>query len=248
MRGIWDIHSHILNGVDDGADTLEESLEILRAESVQGVEHVILTPHYRAGMFEPHMELVGQRYRLLKRAVKETWEREGRKERMTLYLGCEFHASMNMIEILKAKERPAMADTQYVLVEFSRMDSFLYIRERCFAMMQSGYYPIIAHAERCQTLCQSDMEHLERLEADGCLIQLNAGSVLGEGGWDIKRWCNKAIKGGLIHFVASDAHNLKTRKPRLDECYRILQRKHGSSVADRLLIDNARELFGNDTQ
>lgn len=245
MRGIWDIHSHILNGVDDGADTLEESLEILKMESSQGVEHVILTPHYRAGMFEPDMELINQKYCVLKNAVKETWERENRKKSMTLYLGCEFHADMNMTTILDAKKRPAMAGTQYVLVEFSRMESFLYIRERCFALMQRGYYPIIAHAERCLTLCQNDMEHLERLEADGCLIQLNAGSVLGEGGWTIKRWCHKAIRAGVVHFIASDTHDLKTRKPRMDECYRIRQKKHGISTAEGLLIYNAQELFMN---
>ena len=243
MKGMWDIHSHILNGIDDGARTLEEALAILKIEASQGVEHVILTPHYRIGMFEPDMELINQQYSLLKKAVREVWEHENARGSMKLYLGCEFHSNMDMIETLDAKRRPTMAGTRCVLVEFSSIDYFTYMRERCFSLLNNGYRPIIAHAERYDTLRQNNMKHLEELKEIGCLIQINASSILGEDGWLIRRWCHNAIKKNLVHFIASDAHDLSIRRPRMDECYALLKKKYGKSVARRLLIRNAQNLF-----
>ncbi|MFR7830719.1 MAG: CpsB/CapC family capsule biosynthesis tyrosine phosphatase [Blautia wexlerae] len=96
MKGLYDIHCHILPGVDDGARNMEESLWMLNKEYQEGVRHVILTPHFRYDMFEPHMNIVTRQFMQLRRAAMNIGD-----EGMRLYLGCELHSSMDMVECLK---------------------------------------------------------------------------------------------------------------------------------------------------
>ena len=87
MKGLYDIHCHILPGVDDGARNMEESLWMLNKEYQEGVRHVILTPHFRYDMFEPHMNIVTRQFMQLRRAAMNIGD-----EGMRLYLGCELHS------------------------------------------------------------------------------------------------------------------------------------------------------------
>ena len=96
MKGLYDIHCHILPGVDDGARNMEESLWMLNKEYQEGVRHVILTPHFRYDMFEPHMNIVTRQFMQLRRAAMNIGD-----EGMRLYLGCELHSSMDMVECLR---------------------------------------------------------------------------------------------------------------------------------------------------
>lgn len=96
MKGLYDIHCHILPGVDDGSRNMEESLWMLNKEYNEGVRHVILTPHFRYDMFEPHMNIVTRQFMQLRRAAMNIGE-----DGMRLYLGCELHSSMDMVECLK---------------------------------------------------------------------------------------------------------------------------------------------------
>ena len=124
MKGLYDIHCHILPGVDDGARNMEESLWMLNKEYQEGVRHVILTPHFRYDMFEPHMNIVTRQFMQLRRAAMNIGD-----EGMRLYLGCELHSSMDMVECLKKGRRLTLAGSRYVLVEFSNGDEKNYIEE-----------------------------------------------------------------------------------------------------------------------
>ena len=107
MRDLYDIHCHILPGVDDGAKDMDMALSMIEKEIDAGVETIILTPHFRKEMFEPDMEDIWSAYDTL---VDETKNRNIR-----LYLGCEFHANMEMVETLDRDFRPTLADSRYVL-------------------------------------------------------------------------------------------------------------------------------------
>ena len=143
MKGLYDIHCHILPGVDDGARNMEESLWMLNKEYQEGVRHVILTPHFRYDMFEPHMNIVTRQFMQLRRAAMNIGD-----EGMRLYLGCELHSSMDMVECLKKGRRLTLAGSRYVLVEFSNGDEKNYIEERVRSLLMNGFIPIIAHVER----------------------------------------------------------------------------------------------------
>ena len=134
MKGLYDIHCHILPGVDDGARNMEESLWMLNKEYQEGVRHVILTPHFRYDMFEPHMNIVTRQFMQLRRAAMNIGD-----EGMRLYLGCELHSSMDMVECLKKGRRLTLAGSRYVLVEFSNGDEKNYIEERVRSLLMNGF-------------------------------------------------------------------------------------------------------------
>ena len=117
MKGLYDIHCHILPGVDDGARNMEESLWMLSKEYKEGVRHVILTPHFRYEMFEPHMNIVTRQFMQLRREAIKIGQGD-----LQLYLGCELHSSMDMVECLKKGRSLTLACSRYVLVEFSNSD------------------------------------------------------------------------------------------------------------------------------
>lgn len=112
-EGIFDIHCHIVPGVDDGAADIEETRKLLEMEYKQGVRNIILTPHFRFQMFETPLEKVQRQFRLAEEAAADI------SKDLHLYLGCEFHANMEMLPMLREKKVATMAGSRYVLVEFS---------------------------------------------------------------------------------------------------------------------------------
>ena len=200
MKGLYDIHCHILPGVDDGARNTEESLWMLNKEYNEGVRHVILTPHFRYDMFEPHLNIVTRQFMQLRRAAMNIGE-----EGMRLYLGCELHSSMDMVECLKKGRRLTMAGSRYVLVEFSNGDEKKYIEERVRSLLMNGYIPIIAHVERYKAT-RNDIGFLTELKQMGAYIQVNADTISGQDGFGARTFAKKVMKQGLLDFVGSDGH------------------------------------------
>ena len=142
MQGLIDMHCHIVPGVDDGARDLYDAAKILQLEYRNQVQSVIVTPHYRAGMFETPQKEVERQFQRIDEMTRRS--RSG----MRVYLGCEYHTNAHMVEDLKKGLRPTMAGTEYVLVEFSGRHNYQIIRNQVYALLAAGYRPIIAHAER----------------------------------------------------------------------------------------------------
>ena len=100
MKGIYDIHCHIVPGVDDGAKDLKTSVRMLQKEYDDGVRNIIATPHFRYDMFEPSLEQVKKQFLRVRKAAAEIGE-----DGIQMYLGCELHSSMDMTDCLKKGER-----------------------------------------------------------------------------------------------------------------------------------------------
>ena len=113
MKGIYDIHCHIVPGVDDGAKDLKTSVRMLQKEYDDGVRNIIATPHFRYDMFEPSLEQVKKQFLRVRKAAAEIGE-----DGIQMYLGCELHSSMDMTDCLKKGERLTMSGSRYVLTEF----------------------------------------------------------------------------------------------------------------------------------
>ena len=238
MTGIYDLHSHILPNIDDGSSSLEETEQMLRKEYQDGVRVIFSTSHYRKGMFEPDLAAVMAQYekvRVLASSIASD---------LTILLGCEFHANMNMTEMLNNKERPTLNNTEFVLTEFSARWWFDEIRERCNALLVSGYTPIIAHPERYPDLCK-DMDNIRMLVNMGVYMQVNAGSIIGEEGRKAKKFCKKLMKENLLHFVGSDAHNMGDRPPMMKECADYMTKLMGEEYTRKILIENPEEIILN---
>lgn len=230
-----DIHCHILPNVDDGPDKAEESIRILKEMQKQGIRHVIVTPHYREDMFEPSMKRVLDSYRSLRQAAREM--------DISLHLGCEYYRNEKMVEDLEKKRRPTMAGSHYVLVEFSTDDMFVTIRNYIYELVTHGYRPIVAHVERYRSCQQA--EKIQELKELGALIQINAGSVLGEDGWKLKRFCFVLMKADVVDFIASDTHNTKSRRQNLQKCASYVEKKMGRRYTARIFVENPLNILKN---
>ena len=230
-----DIHCHILPKVDDGPDSVEESLKILKDMRRQGIKHIIVTPHYRPEMFEPSMKRVIYSYRHLRDIAYNMG--------VSMSLGCEYYRNEQIIDHMDNRKRPSMAGSRYVLIEFSMNDLFPTVRNYVYELVTHGYQPIVAHVERY--FCCQKMEKIQELKDMGALIQVNAGSVLGEEGWKLKKFCLELMKKDLIDFIASDTHNTSDRKLNLKKCASYVTKKMGKQYAERIFFNNPLNILKN---
>lgn len=236
MRGLCDIHCHVIPGVDDGAADFEEALKMIKREYQEGVRMIIATPHFRTGMFETPRETVIRRFEQLRQRVRE--EKCG----IELYLGCEFHSNMDMVKYLNQSYAYTLADSKYVLVEFSAGDEKRYIQERLYSVLCNGYRPVIAHIERYSCV-RKNMDFIEELIRMGAQVQVNAGSILGEMGFSVKRFTRKLLKQGFIHYIGSDAHNVTYRSSRMNEAYYYITKIAGERYAESVFYDNPQRII-----
>lgn len=231
MEGMIDIHCHVVPGVDDGAKTLYDSGKILQKEYFDGVQAVIVTPHYRRGMFETSQEQINRQFEKLHKMTAKS--RSG----MKVYLGCEYHSNFAMVRDLKKGLRPTMAGSKYVLTEFSSRHTYTNIRNQIYDLVAAGYKPIIAHAERYPCLID-DYSRTVELVRSGARVQLSSGNVMGAMGRREKKYCHYLLKNGLVSFIATDAHDVEIRKPDLKECADYIVKKYGEDYAADIFIRN----------
>lgn len=239
MKNLFDIHCHIIPQVDDGAKSMDMALKMLQMEYDDGVRSIILTPHYRREMFETPEEKIERQFALLKEKAQEKIGKT-----LHLYLGCEFHANMTMVETLLDKERPTMAGSDYVLTEFSSATDFTFARERIYDLVSHGFIPIVAHVERYPEI-RKDMGNLAALKDIGAYLQVNAESILGGEGFAVKRFCKKLIKNDMLDFVGTDCHRTDKRIPNLGPCAEYMEKKMGKEYTERILIRNPRKIIQN---
>ena len=236
MTGLYDIHTHILPMIDDGSTSMEETMKMLRMEYEDGVRTIFATSHYRQGMFEPALTDYMEKLSDVQQAAAEKYED------LRILPGCEFHANMDMVEMLLKGQRPTLGCSRCVLTEFKGPSERSFIKERCYALKSHGFQPIIAHAERYEAF-RKHMDFLEEMVDMGVYIQLNAESIIGADGFGMKQFCKKAIRRDLVHFVGSDAHGSRHRKPQIGAAVAYLTRLIGREGCEELLIDNPKTLI-----
>lgn len=231
MIGMVDMHCHIVPRVDDGPHSKEEVQQLLKKEYDSGVRTIILTPHYRKGMFETDSHTVIKYAMLVKQiAVEMNLDLE-------ICLGREYHANNDMIEELDQDESLRMNGGRYVLVEFSSSYAYSKVRNWIYQLITSGYKPIIAHIERYPMVIDR-MEKLEELVRLGAQIQVSSGAVLGEHGLAAKMFTRKLLKKHMVDFIGSDAHDLKDRVPNLDVCATYVEKRFGAEYAKEIFVNN----------
>lgn len=223
-----DIHSHVLPEVDDGSENIVQSLEMLKEAERQGITDIVLTPHYRADYLTERAD-IEQKFGVLKSAAKENGIN------ISLYLGQEIYAFRDMVKWLKEGKLLSMNGTKYVLVEFSAKQE-MDIPETVYMLKSHGFIPIVAHLGR---YFYADTETAREIKEIGGLVQINATSLCDS--FFYRRKAMNFIKEGLVDFVASDVHF--KRKNDMLKAYKIVSKKFGVSVADRLFTENAKILL-----
>ena len=236
MRGIVDIHNHILPGVDDGAGSIKEAADMCALAIEEGIKTIVVTPHYHPG----RQAAGNDRRDSVLQQLEEEIEIRGLK--LEIYRGNEIYYSAQAVEDLQAGKARTMGSSQYVLTEFSPGAEYSYIRMGLNHLIQEGYRPIIAHVERYKEVVCEKSRVYDLVEMGG-YIQINAGGIMGMSGRKVKAFCNEMLKEELAHFVATDAHDLNNRAPRIKKCADYIIKKYGAAYAKRLFIDNPQKML-----
>jgi len=232
-----DIHCHILPDLDDGSDSVETSCAMAEMAIVDGITHVIATPHAHPNYpFLP--ELVRQRRDELQANF------EGR---LVLATGCDFHLSFeNLQDIRYDPARYTLNQKNYLLVEFADYSIPPSLDQALHDMQLAGLHPIVTHPER-NPLIRAQPERLFAWLRQGCYAQVTAQSLLGRFGETAQEASEEWLDAGAVHFVASDAHNLTSRPLRLKEAWDHIAQTRGEDVDQALLEDNPRAAFAGNS-
>ena len=242
-RKFIDIHSHIVFGADDGAESLDEAIELLKLNRDEGAYAVFATPHYGIeNIYTPDAALVMQKFELLKeRAEKEVPE-------VKLYLGTEWYCAFSLARRIRCREAFRMNDTDYILTEFLEYGEAHEKPEKIFAnlteLKKEGFRPILAHPERYKAL-QDDWDLARKLHEDGILLQVNAYSLEPEGSLKTKSLARWLAEERMISFIGSDMHGTRpgARRPRMKEGINWLYENTDGEYADAVAFGNAEKLL-----
>lgn len=235
-----DIHTHILYNIDDGSKSKEETIEMLKIAIKDGIKTIFATPHYIYGVNSYTANQLENRYNEIVQYIKEE------KLPLQLILGNEVFLDENIVDALITGDCHTLGDSNYVLTECYNNAKIEFIKPILYKMMLNNYKPIIAHVERL-IHCQDDIEKIEELKDIGCLLQVNAGSITHSKSRNDKKIIYKLLKDEKIDFIASDAHNTRSRKPGLKKAYTIVSKKFGQTLADDVFINNPNMIIHNYT-
>jgi protein-tyrosine phosphatase len=228
-----DVHCHILPGLDDGPKAIEESLAMAESAIADGITHVVATPHSST-------EYVFN-FRRVRQVRDELQAAIG--DKLILATGCDFHLNPENLAALRADApRFCINQNNYLLVEFSEFSIPPSTDQTLHEMQLMGIHPVITHPER-NAILHVQRGHLPKWLKLGCYVQVTAGSLTGVFGAkpqeDALRW----IEEGLVHIVASDAHNTKRRPLKLQPAYDVVRERFGEEKARALFVDNPRAAF-----
>jgi len=228
-----DLHTHILPGVDDGSVDLEMSLAMGRFGVEQGLSVVAATPHF----YEiPDWGLVKAKVAELQQAFDEN------QIPLKLVAGAEIFIDLDILEMDTA-EIPTYGDGgKFCLIEFPLRQVPIYVEQVLFNLQTRGITPIIAHPERYAEVVEDPNLALHWIN-QGCLIQMNAGSILGRFGSKIQEVAEIMLTHHMVHLVGSDAHGSERRRLNLKEAFQVLEDLLGSEQALDLVQTNPKEIL-----
>ena len=228
-----DIHCHILPGVDDGAENMDEAVAMARMAWESGVRTIIATPHcnlpgetgnYRSGAMT-------RRFNSLRKAVRDAGID------LEILPGAEVLCTPKVPQLLDEKKLITLAGSRYLLVEFFFDEHLDAIDELLEQIAARGFVPVIAHPERYEAVQQAPHAVI-RWFRSGYVIQINKGSILGRLGRRAQGCAEWLLDRGLAHTVASDAHSDQYRTPHMSQLRRTLEDRCGSAYCNILLRIN----------
>lgn len=207
---VCDMHVHALPGVDDGATSWDESMEMARQAAACGVTHLVLTPHYLPGVYEADVSLV----RRLTAEFRQRVAAAGIS--LELLEGSEVFLSLEVPDLLRRGVLTTLGDMgRHLLVELPAGEYPGWAVEVLFRVRIQGVVPVLAHPERNHVL-QRRPDLLGDLVRQGVLVQLEAGSLLGLHGRRVRAVAERWIRQGWAHMLGSDAHGASgLRRPAL---------------------------------
>ncbi|MGM0275393.1 tyrosine-protein phosphatase [Enterococcus sp. AZ080] len=222
-----DLHCHILPGIDDGPKTVKESIAMAEEAVRQGITHILCTPHHNQRFTNEKADVL--------LAVEDLQKELDRQSiPLTLFEGQEVRIKSNLIDEIKSgKILFADVADRYLLAELPTNSIPEYTESLFYELRQMGIVPIIVHPERNRGFQESPNLLLPYLNM-GCLAQLTAPSIAGVYGKQIKKLSEQLIEHNLVQMIASDAHSRKNRDFYMEKAYKIVGKKYGIEVINKM--------------
>jgi protein-tyrosine phosphatase len=235
-----DIHNHLIYGIDDGANSRQEMLEMLKMAISDGIEKIMFTPHFKEKAFENDKSIIDAKKEEMEQLIQE------HQLDIEVFFGSEIFVSNHTSHYLNEGRLKTLNDTPYILVETHRANIYhrFEFGDMLYNFQVDGFKPIIAHPERYEFIYENPNKAID-LVKDGNLIQINATSLLDKKKPSFKL-AKKLLDKGLVHFVASDSHDTVYRPPVLSEAYAFVKKNYGVEVANQLFYENPLKVLKNE--
>lgn len=236
MKTLVDLHCHILPGIDDGSRDLETSLHLARQAVLDGVTHILATPHHLDNDYVNHAQDV------IKLAADFQAQLEKEEINLKIFPGQEVHINGDLLEHYDDLLGVDM-DKHYMLLELPHGDVPRYTKQLIFDLKKKGTTPVIVHPERNKVI-QNNTDILYGFIEAGALAQLTANSYLGGFGSHVAEVSKQLVEHNLVQVIASDAHALKGRGFVLSEAFDKLAKEFGQAKAQSFETNAERLLNG----
>lgn len=248
-----DLHSHILYGLDDGAQLLEESIEMCRMSYHDGIRTIVATPHILDGIYENDRSTILPRLQELRTAIKKfgirssgpggkdfnasTHSHIDASDALEILPGADVHFSSDILHRYEEGEIVTVNDQgRYLMVEFESQGIPYMAEKALFQMLTKGIVPIISHPERNMEIGKEPGRYYEMIRM-GCLGQVTAMSLTGEFGSKVMKVAERLLAHRLIHIIASDAHSVRRRPPLLSSGVKAAEKIVGEEEARKLVTE-----------
>lgn len=233
-----DLHCHILPGVDDGAKSIEVSLEMARLAVADGITIVACTPHILPGVYSN----TGSTIRSAVARLSQSLEHAGIPLRVVT--GADVHIAPDLAAQLGDGRALTLNNSRYFLLEPPHHTLPPRLGDHIFQLQTTGYVPIITHPERLSWI-GDQYDFIKRVVYSGNLMQLTAGSLMGRFGRRPRYWAERMVEEGLCHLLATDAHDTQQRAPRMSDAREIIARKLGDEEATNIVLTRPLAILNN---
>jgi protein-tyrosine phosphatase len=233
-----DMHCHILPGIDDGPETLDDSLAMCRIAVEDGIHTIVATPHCYKGRYANDASTILPAYDLLQRRIRE----EGID--LNLLVAGDMHIDPALPSFLK-DNLPLCAGGRFVLIELPSESIPRFVGEFLFSLRMEGFTPILTHPER-NRMIQHHPALVEEWVKGGTFTQVTAMSLTGEFGAESQNAAFALLDRGDVHFVATDAHSVAWRRPVLSKAAALLRERIGEKEARCLVEENPRRILAGE--
>jgi protein-tyrosine phosphatase len=223
-----DLHCHLLPGVDDGAEDLDESLAMARLAVADGIRSIVVTPHFLNGVYHHSPVELRERFFRLQDFL------DGQQVALSLYPGADIHLAPDLIRNLERPELPSINNHRYLLLELPSFALPSALHDTLFQIRTKGFTPIITHPERNGSI-QQHPDQLIEMKRFGALAQVTAMSLTGGFGKKVSDCAAVLLEKGLVQVMASDAHSPKGRPPILSAGLKAAADLIGRDAALRLV-------------
>lgn len=228
-----DLHCHILPGLDDGPNRMEESLRMAETAIADGITHVVATPHSNERYWFDFSHV---------RQLRDDLQ-ASMGDRLKVATGCDFHVSPENLDYLRKQPRQfCINQRDYLLLEFNEISIPPAMDRTLHELQLLGLRLIITHPER-NAILRTHPERLREWVRRDCFVQVTGAALTGGFGLTAQLIGLQWIHEGMVHIVASDAHNNRNRPLRLQPAYDAVEKECGEAKARALFVENPLAAF-----